>query len=72
MQVDQFESEVESLSVQTRKKKGDKEVSVLIFLPYLPVVDSQLRCWNYDKSMIMAKFISLVIVTGSIICKISL
>lgn len=29
MQVDQFESEVESLSVQTRKKKGDKEVSVL-------------------------------------------
>lgn len=28
MQVDQFESEVESLSVQTRKKKGDKEVSV--------------------------------------------
>ncbi|XP_072250222.1 CCR4-NOT transcription complex subunit 3a isoform X2 [Leuresthes tenuis] len=25
MQVDQFESEVESLSVQTRKKKGDKE-----------------------------------------------
>lgn len=26
MQVDQFESEVESLSVQTRKKKGDKEV----------------------------------------------
>lgn len=30
MQVDQFESEVESLSVQTRKKKGDKEVSPLI------------------------------------------
>lgn len=29
MQVDQFESEVESLSVQTRKKKGDKEVSLL-------------------------------------------
>lgn len=28
MQVDQFESEVESLSVQTRKKKGDKEVSL--------------------------------------------
>lgn len=28
MQVDQFESEVESLSVQTRKKKGDKDVSV--------------------------------------------
>ena len=28
MQVDQFESEVESLSVQTRKKKGDKEVSI--------------------------------------------
>lgn len=27
MQVDQFESEVESLSVQTRKKKGDKDVS---------------------------------------------
>lgn len=27
MKVDQFESEVESLSVQTRKKKGDKEVS---------------------------------------------
>lgn len=27
MQVDQFESEVESLSAQTRKKKGDKEVS---------------------------------------------
>lgn len=27
MQVDQFESEVECLSVQTRKKKGDKEVS---------------------------------------------
>lgn len=26
MQVDQFESEVECLSVQTRKKKGDKEV----------------------------------------------
>ncbi|XP_023802903.1 CCR4-NOT transcription complex subunit 3, partial [Cyanistes caeruleus] len=25
MQVDQFESEVESLSVQTRKKKGDKD-----------------------------------------------
>lgn len=32
MQVDQFESEVESLSVQTRKKKGDKEVSPLCFL----------------------------------------
>lgn len=29
MQVDQFESEVESLSVQTRKKKGDKDVSLL-------------------------------------------
>lgn len=28
MQVDQFESEVESLSVQTRKKKGDKEVRI--------------------------------------------
>ncbi|XP_053494963.1 CCR4-NOT transcription complex subunit 3b isoform X1 [Ictalurus furcatus] len=28
MQVDQFESEVESLSVQTRKKKGDKELWV--------------------------------------------
>ena len=26
MQVDQYESEVESLSVQTRKKKGEKEV----------------------------------------------
>lgn len=26
MQVDQFESEIESLSVQTKKKKGDKEV----------------------------------------------
>ncbi|OPJ90602.1 hypothetical protein AV530_009692 [Patagioenas fasciata monilis] len=25
MQIDQFESEVESLSVQTRKKKGDKD-----------------------------------------------
>lgn len=37
MQVDQFESEVESLSVQTRKKKGDKEVSSspasLLYLP---------------------------------------
>lgn len=33
MQVDQFESEVESLSVQTRKKKGDKEVS-LSLLPH--------------------------------------
>lgn len=32
MQVDQFESEVESLSVQTRKKKGDKEVSFSFFL----------------------------------------
>lgn len=31
MQVDQFESEVESLSVQTRKKKGDKEVGILVF-----------------------------------------
>lgn len=31
MQVDQFESEVESLSVQTRKKKGDKDVSLLWF-----------------------------------------
>lgn len=30
MQVDQFESEVENLSVQTRKKKGDKEVSPLV------------------------------------------
>lgn len=29
MQVDQFESEVECLSVQTRKKKGDKDVSLL-------------------------------------------
>lgn len=29
MQVDQFESEVESLSVQTRKKKGDKDVSAM-------------------------------------------
>ncbi|MEQ2252466.1 CCR4-NOT transcription complex, subunit 3 [Ilyodon furcidens] len=35
MQVDQFESEVESLSVQTRKKKGDKEVSLLWFLNHL-------------------------------------
>lgn len=35
MQVDQFESEVESLSVQTRKKKGDKDVSRLssVILP---------------------------------------
>lgn len=35
MQVDQFESEVESLSVQTRKKKGDKDVSLLssVILP---------------------------------------
>lgn len=32
MQVDQFESEVESLSVQTRKKKSDKEVSLLSLL----------------------------------------
>lgn len=32
MQVDQFESEVESLSVQTRKKKGDKEVRVVHFI----------------------------------------
>ena len=32
MQVDQFESEVESLSVQTRKKQGDKEVSASSFL----------------------------------------
>lgn len=31
MQVDQFESEVESLSVQTRKKKGDKDVSHYLF-----------------------------------------
>lgn len=30
MQVDQFESEVECLSVQTRKKKGDKEVGPLV------------------------------------------
>lgn len=30
MQVDQFESEVECLSVQTRKKKGDKEVGLLV------------------------------------------
>lgn len=35
MQVDQFESEVESLSVQTRKKKGDKEV-VFSFFPFPP------------------------------------
>lgn len=35
MQVDQFESEVESLSVQTRKKKGDKEVSVFSSLIHL-------------------------------------
>jgi len=34
MQVDQFESEVESLSVQTRKKKGDKEVNISFF--YFP------------------------------------
>lgn len=34
MQVDQFESEVESLSVQTRKKKGDKDVSPLFFSPH--------------------------------------
>lgn len=32
MQVDQFESEVESLSVQTRKKKGDKEVNISFFI----------------------------------------
>lgn len=35
MQVDQFESEVESLSVQTRKKKGDKEVSVCSHLWFI-------------------------------------
>ncbi len=29
MQVDQFESEVESLSLQAKKKKGDKEVSYI-------------------------------------------
>lgn len=33
MQVDQFESEVESLSVQTRKKKGDKDVSGGVWHP---------------------------------------
>lgn len=36
MQVDQFESEVELLSVQTRKKKGDKEVSVRPQRPLTP------------------------------------
>ena len=36
MQVDQFESEVESLSVQTRKKKGDKEVGVLLLRSSYP------------------------------------
>lgn len=35
MQVDQFESEVESLSVQTKKKKGDKDVSVIIPPPQI-------------------------------------
>lgn len=42
MQVDQFESEVESLSVQTRKKKGDKEVSVLS--PLIHSLFSSLLC----------------------------
>lgn len=37
MQVDQFESEVESLSVQTRKKKGDKEVGLFRVCDVLPV-----------------------------------
>lgn len=38
MQVDQFESEVESLSVQTRKKKGDKEVSLSVLIVTFLVV----------------------------------
>lgn len=38
MQVDQFESEVESLSVQTRKKKGDKEVSAASVLEAVSTV----------------------------------
>lgn len=49
MQVDQFESEVESLSVQTRKKKGDKEVSsscffsAFSFIPQREII--QTRCF---------------------------
>lgn len=40
MQVDQFESEVESLSVQTRKKKGDKDVSLLSSVILFPLLSS--------------------------------
>lgn len=46
MQVDQFESEVESLSVQTRKKKGDKDVSLLSSL-LLP-----LSCLHWASSLV--------------------
>lgn len=46
MQVDQFESEVESLSVQTRKKKGDKDVSLIIFKVayYVAVIPANIQC----------------------------
>ena len=50
MQVDQFESEVESLSVQTRKKKGDKEVGVLLLRSYYP---SPLLCPSLSLSCVL-------------------
>lgn len=42
MQVDQFESEVESLSVQTRKKKGDKDVSTHLLLLHSVILSFEL------------------------------
>lgn len=54
MQVDQFESEVESLSVQTRKKKGDKEVSAASALEALLTVD--VCVWQRsEKSLITSR-----------------
>lgn len=51
MQVDQFESEVESLSVQTRKKKGDKDVSLHFSLVLL------LFCFSSQNLSCMLAFV---------------
>lgn len=60
MQVDQFESEVESLSVQTRKKKGDKEVSSASLLE--AVLTDFFDCCIWQRSELIPsrpKFVSI-------------
>ncbi|ETE70656.1 CCR4-NOT transcription complex subunit 3, partial [Ophiophagus hannah] len=48
MQVDQFESEVESLSVQTRKKKGDKDRHIEKHRYHIRMLETILRMLDND------------------------